>query len=600
MGNSVSNIVEITNQAPNPLKLDNLTKQELINYIQSIRTKKLTINKNFANRLRHIELESTKLVPMCLELYQKIEKELPDFVTAHKKFKQEKLEFDPRDVLKVPELFVNSNQAYKNLGDLYDAPPEQVSLTIEQIGLDSLNNTFKLLTTSSDMLGLSKKIIYFVSDYVKLRCINSFNDGFNNPENIEFNFGRVTFIYKKGDKTMINNYRKITSIPVIVNLFHRNLMLQSDIYLRANNLVDMTIQKAGLTGQKSPILQQIIKIKEIIKDVNETQGKAALMFLDIKDAFGSLDREALFIILEKYKFDPKFIEYVRQYYKNFTYCTTINETRVNNVNWTNGLIQGCSLSPLLFVVALNYILKYFDEQYTETVGYNFKGIKLSLCAYMDDIVLICKDVESLEFSYRKIVELLSLLGMKLNTQKTNIILPGFTEPEKHAIKIDDICVVDKFMYLGCAIRCDASLEEVFSDHYNKIHEWLMNLDVKKPTNEQKVAEFTEYVQPEIRRRVLKLYDMPVGNKIKLVTLIKTYLDKWGYTEELQIFPTLKATLSSSKEDDLILRNIDLNVYDAVNATITPNSDLFDISPYVYNGSVNFKYGKEEEEEKLKE
>lgn len=596
MGNSFSNILEITSQQQPQLKLDNLTKDALIDYIQSIRTKKLTINKNFANRLRHIELDSMKLIPMCLELYQKIEKQLPDFVTAHKKFKSEKIEFNPLTVLDVAPRFVNSESNYKILRELYKTPDTLTPFVMEQIGLEALNNTFKMLTTSSDMLGLSKKIIYYLSDYIKLRCINSFNEGFNNPNTIEFNFGRATYVYKKGDKTSIANYRRIMTIPVIINLFHRERMQQCDKFLRDNNLIDTTIQKAGVMGQKAPILQQIVKIKEIIKHVNENNNKAAIMFLDIKDAFGSLDREALFIVLEKYRFDPKFIEYLRQYYNNFNYCTTINDTRINNVSWSNGLIQGCSLSPLLFVTALNYVLSHFHTTYTDTVGYDYKGIKVSMCAYMDDIVLICKDVDSLVFSYGKIVELLGLLGMKLNTQKTNIILPGFSEEEKKGVNIEGITVVDKFTYLGCTIKSDASLEEAFSEHYNKIHEWLMNLDVKKPTNEQRLAEFTEYVQPEIRRRALKLYDMPISNKVKLVTLIKTYLEKWGYTEELQIFPSLTTSLSSSKTSDTILKNIDLATYDSVNASITPNNELFDISPYQYNGSVNFKYGEVEDVE----
>lgn len=597
MGNSISNIINITNQDQIKIKLDELKKNETIDYIQSIKTKKLVINKNFANRLKHVELENTKLISMCLELYEKIEKELPEFVTSHKKFKTDRVEFAPIDVLDIVPTFVNTKENYETLQNLTQIPDNVNSFTTEQLGLIEFNNTFKALTTSSDMLGLSKKIIFHLSDYIKLRYINSFNESIDNSTNLEFNFGKATYIYKKkGDKKVISNYRRIISIPVIVNLFHRMLMIQCDAHLRNNNLVDMTIQKAGITGQKAPILQQIIKIKEIIKDINTCKGKAALMFLDIKDAFGSLDREALFIILEKYKFDNKFIDYMRNYYDSFTYCTTIEETRINNVSWTNGLIQGCSLSPLLFVTALNYVLKHFHDTNTNTVGYNFRGEYISLCAYMDDIVLICKDVDSLEFSYKKIIDLLGLLGMKLNTQKTIIILPGFSNEEKKAVNIDNIQVVDKFIYLGCTINSDSAIEEIFTENYNKILEWLMNLDIKKPNNQQKITEFTEYVQPEIARRVTKMYDLPVSNKIKLVTLIRSYLDKWGYADEIQIFPTLDKTFA--KNTDTILKKIDLEAYDKLNAEVSPDSELFDITSYRYNGVVDFKYGENNEEQEL--
>jgi len=593
MGNSISNILASEKQDNKVNNFDDLQKNQIIDYIQSIKTKKLVINTKFANGLKNIDLENRKLIPMCLELYEKIQKELPEYVTSHKRFRNNKVEFLPSDVLIIKELFVNSQENYIKLEKLQNLNNYKNVLTMKQIGLDDFNDAFKALTTSSDMLGLSKKILFHLSDYIKLRFINSFNEKFENSTTIDFNFGRATYIYKnKGDKKNINNYRRIISVPVIVNLIHKILIMQLDNYLKSNNLINNTIQKAGISGQKSPILQQIVKVKEIIKDVINTKSKAALMFLDIKDAFGSIDRKALFLILKKYNVDPNFIAYVDNFYSSFSFCTTIDKTRINNVEWSNGLIQGCSMSPLLFVTAMNYVLEHFHTTHTGTVGYNLKGIPISLCVYMDDIVLICKDVDSLSFSYKKITELLSLLGMSLNTQKTTIILPGYSEEEKKAVNIDNINVVDKFTYLGCIINSDSSVEDVFNNDYNKIHEWLLNLENRKDLeNVQKVAQFTEFIQPEITRRMLKLYDLTLSYKIKLVTLIKTFLNKWDFDGELQIFPLLTTTLDIKKCEDEVLKNIDLTSYDKLNEQIVPDQNLFDISHYIYDKEVDFKYGE---------
>lgn len=575
-----------------PLKLDNLNKKEIIEYIQAIKIQRLAINPDLAEGLKQIDLTNSKLVPMSLELYQKIDKDLPRMISARKKFKKEPISFDPLQVLNVPVTFVNTKENYEKLNNLCNVIVNNPGV-LELITLDVFKTIIKDPTPSTDMLGLSKKIVRYLSDYLKQRFINSFNEALNDSSNLDFNFGRATYIYKKGDKTEINNYRRIISIPVIVNLFHRVLMLHCDKHLKDNNLINTTIQKAGISGQKNPILQQVVKIKEIIRDVNTSGNKAALMFLDIKDAFGSLDREALFIILTKYGFDQKFVKYMRNYYDGFSFCTTIENKRINNINWSNGLIQGCSLSPLLFVTALNYIITNFDQTYTTSHGYNFKGTPITLCAYMDDLVLVCKDIESLEFCYKRIIELLGLLGMKLNTQKTNIILPGYSAAEKANVKLDDISIVDKFTYLGCVITSDSSVDNIFSEQYNQIHDWLMNLDVKKPNNDSKIADFTEYVLPEIRRRTLKLYDLSVSNKVKLVSLIQRYLTKWGYKADIQIFPSLEKSLSGSETGDVILDKIDIKEIDKSNSNIAPNSELFDITPYTYNGPVNFKYGEED-------
>jgi len=572
-------------------KLDELSRKEIIEYIQAIKIQRLAINPDLAEGLKQIDLTNSKLIPMSLELYQKIDKDLPRIVAARKKFKKEPIGFDPLQVLNVSDTFVNTKENYDKLNDLCNIVINKPGV-LELITLDMFKTIIKDPTPSTDMLGLSKKIVRYLSDYLKQRFINGFNEALNDPSSLDFNFGRATYIYKKGDKTEINNYRRIISIPVIINLFHRALMLNCDKHLKDNNLINTTIQKAGISGQKNPILQQVIKIKEIIRDVNTSGNKAALMFLDIKDAFGSLDREALLMILTKYGFDQKFVKYVKNYYDGFSFCTTIENKRINNVKWSNGLIQGCSLSPLLFVTALNYIINNFDETHTSLHGYNFKGTQISLCAYMDDLVLICKNVESLEICYRRIIELLGLLGMKLNTQKTIMILPGYTVEEKTNIKLDNIAILDKFTYLGCVITSDSNVDNIFSEQYNQINDWLMNLDVKKPNNDSKISDFTEFVLPEIRRRTLKLYDLSYNNKVKLISLVKRYLTKWGFKDDIQIFPSLEKSLSGSETGDVILDKIDVKEIDKNNSNIIPDSELFDISSYTYNGPINFKYGED--------
>ncbi|ARF10290.1 reverse transcriptase [Hokovirus HKV1] len=583
MGNytSVNNLVKEKEE----IILDNLSKELIINYTQSLNIRKIRIDpKLIKNQLASLELTNNKIIPMCIELYEKLYKLLPGEIKAVKTEYVEP-EFDPDQIIQqaLATVLQNNEQYYTVLNEM--SLKLNTNFNILPITIENLNESFKELKTSQDMCGISKKICYHLPNYIKQRFINSFNNCLEHPETIDFNFGKATYKYKKDDDKDIKNYRRIMAIPVFINIFHRILAIQIDNYFRTNNIIDTTIQKAGISNQKTPILQQIIKIKEIIKDSNDNNKKLALMFIDVKDAFGSLDRKALFIILEKYGVDIKFINYLKTYYDQFVYFAKIKNKNVNNVPWVNGLIQGCPLSPLLFITALNYIFKKFISE-NENLGYNFNNVQINMCAYMDDIVLVCNDVDALSIAYYKIVELLKLIGMELNVAKTSILLNGYTDDEIKNINIDNINISDKFVYLGCLVTKNINFETQFNEFIKKISRLLYQADIQNTTDETRINEYTELIHPFIVRTLAKLYDLPKEYKLKILAVIKTYFTKWNYNN-YEIFPNFENLVKDC--DDNVIRTMDPKKYDKHNIDDT---DVESSKVLTFNKPIGFEYGKE--------
>lgn len=584
MGNytSVNNLV---NKQKEEIILDNLSKELVINYTQSLIIQKIRIDpKLIKNQLANLELTNNKIIPMCIELYEKLYKLLPGEIKTTK-IEYVEPEFNPDQILEqaLETVLQNNEQYYTLLNEM--TQKLDTNFNILPITLENLNDSFKELKTSQDMCGISKKICYNLPNYIKQRFINSFNNCLEHPETIDFNFGKATYKYKKDDNKDIKNYRRILAIPVIINIFHRILAIQIDNYFRTNNIIDTTIQKAGISSQKTPILQQIIKIKEIIKDSNDNNKKLALMFIDVKDAFGSLDRKALFIILEKYGVDTKFINYLKTYYDQFVYYAKIKNNNVNNIPWVNGLIQGCPLSPLMFITALNYIFKKFVSE-NENLGYNYNNVQINMCAYMDDIVLVCSDVEALRIAYFKIVELLKLIGMELNVSKTSILLNGYTDEEIKNINIDNINISDKFVYLGCLVSKDINFETQFNDFIKKLSRLLYQADIQNTTSEERISEYTEIIHPFIVRTLAKLYDLPKEYKLKILSTVKTYFTKWNYNN-YEIFPNFENLVKDC--DDVIIRTMDPTKYNEQNIN---DSDIESSKALAYERPIGFAYGKE--------
>ena len=87
-----------------------------------------------------------------------------------------------------------------------------------------------------------------------------------------------------------------------------------------------------------------------------------------------------------------------------------------------GVRQGCILSPCLFNLYAEYIIRNagLDEAYT---GIKIAGRNINNLRYADDTTLMAESEEELK-SLLKVKEESEKVGLKLNIQKTKIMLSG--------------------------------------------------------------------------------------------------------------------------------------------------------------------------------
>ena len=89
----------------------------------------------------------------------------------------------------------------------------------------------------------------------------------------------------------------------------------------------------------------------------------------------------------------------------------------------NGVCQGCILSPCLFNLYAEYIMR------NAGLGESQAGIKIARrninnLRYADDTTLIAESVEELKSLLMKVKEESEKVGLKLNIQKTKIMASG--------------------------------------------------------------------------------------------------------------------------------------------------------------------------------
>ena len=88
-----------------------------------------------------------------------------------------------------------------------------------------------------------------------------------------------------------------------------------------------------------------------------------------------------------------------------------------------GVHQGCILSPCLFNLHAEYIMRYTGVDEAQA-GMKNSGRNINNLRYADDTTLMTESEEELKSLLMKVKEESETVGLKLNIQKTNIMTSG--------------------------------------------------------------------------------------------------------------------------------------------------------------------------------
>ena len=89
-----------------------------------------------------------------------------------------------------------------------------------------------------------------------------------------------------------------------------------------------------------------------------------------------------------------------------------------------GIIQGDSLSPLLFVLSIDILSKQLDKQINKLnikMNEEEKQVKLNHILYMDDLKIITNSLDEMEKAHKLTKEIFNAIGLKINVEKSVIM-----------------------------------------------------------------------------------------------------------------------------------------------------------------------------------
>ena len=168
---------------------------------------------------------------------------------------------------------------------------------------------------------------------------------------------------------------------------------------------------------------QIANIRWIIEQTRQFQKNIYFCFIDYAKAFDCVDHNKLWKILKKRGIPDHVTHLLRNLYAGQEATVRTGHGTTDWFQIGKGVCQGCILSPCLFNLCAEYIMRNAGLEEVQA-GIKVSGRNINNLRYTDDTTLIAEREEELKSLLMKVKEESEKVGLKLNIQKTKIMASG--------------------------------------------------------------------------------------------------------------------------------------------------------------------------------
>ena len=228
---------------------------------------------------------------------------------------------------------------------------------------------------------------------------------------------KTILLHKKDDPTKLNNYRPIALANTIYKLFTSTLTTLLTSYGERNRILHFS--QEGFRPQRNTS-RQIQTIIGALEDARLTNKDIYLTYIDFKNAFGSIDHARLLAIMADLGYPLDAVKIVGNIYNHSTTAFTGNSFGTTPpIKINRGTIQGDTLSPYLFIIFLEPLLRWLEK---DDMGYHF-NTSPSTCttsAYADDLAIITDNIKHIQPQITKLQKFAEWAHMDLNLSKCAI------------------------------------------------------------------------------------------------------------------------------------------------------------------------------------
>lgn len=311
---------------------------------------------------------------------------------------------------------------------------------IELLGTPFINGGFEWeMVTPGDVKNIVSNLsnsktmdFYWISNYILKRtidyvstpfafCINECLKAGHFPDLLKIS--KVVPVYKKGEKSLPQNYRPISIVPVFSKVFESLIYKQINAYFEHNNI--LSDAQFGFRERKSTT-SAILNVIDKSLHAFENRQHVSLTLFDLTKAFDCVPYDILLDKLEFYGIKNKEIKIIKSYLTNRKQYVSVAGKTSTLRDVKTGVPQGSVLGPLLFLISINDLPK---------------NVAVDTILYADDTTLLVthKDLTILNWLTKEATNSttnwFSANRLKCNLEKTQNILLSLSQNSDNCVKL---------------------------------------------------------------------------------------------------------------------------------------------------------------------
>ena len=287
-------------------------------------------------------------------------------------------------------------------------------------------------------------------------------------------------IPKKGDLSQCDNWQGISLLDVF------GKVLAKVIQMRLQDVVEEVVpdSQCGFRHGRGCI-DMVFCVKQLVEKSVEHNTNTYILFIDLRKAYDSVPRQALWTCLEKYGIPSVMVEVIKSFHEDMRTTVTVDGDSAPVFEVKNGLRQGCTIAPTLFTLYFNMVInswrercKPFGVEILYKCGGKLVGERtrrpettiLTEFLFADDAAAICTNRSDIEKAARILDEVTSEWGLTVSFPKTKLLVAGpqsVTPEQPIIINEKRIDVVSDFRYLGVIIEATGAVRKYIEDRVAK-------------------------------------------------------------------------------------------------------------------------------------
>ena len=282
-------------------------------------------------------------------------------------------------------------------------------------------------------------------------------------------------IPKKGNLRNCDNWRGIALLDVVGKVVAR--ILQERLQQVAEE--ELPESQCGFRKGRG-CADMFFTIRQFVEKAIEHRTKQFFLFIDLKKAYDSVPRTAMWYALEKLGIPDCIIDIIRSFHEGMKAQIRVGGETLEEISVENGLRQGCTMAPVLFNLyaclvverwsarveeeegAGTYLKYKLDHQLFRRSTRNAEGCRLNECQFADDAAQLATTRTGVEQALALYIEVATAFGLTVSLPKTKLLVTGYDVQEEDRAPIHlehgSIDCVEEFSYLGTIVASNGRID----------------------------------------------------------------------------------------------------------------------------------------------